>query len=102
MVFKHFHIEPSYCWKLHPCFWALVGTEGLTKEKKIQFPDLTSHLILSKPNTHEVVKCQENSIMIYTVRVLATQLYPTLCDPMDCSLPDFFVHRILQWEYWSG
>ena len=24
------------------------------------------------------------------------QLCPTLCDPMDCSLPGFSVHRILQ------
>ena len=26
----------------------------------------------------------------------------TLCDPMDCSLPDSSVHRILLQEYWSG
>ena len=25
-----------------------------------------------------------------------TQLYPTLCDPMDCSLPGSSVHGILQ------
>ena len=30
------------------------------------------------------------------------QLYPTLCDPMDCSLPGSYVHgifqaRILEW-----
>ena len=25
-----------------------------------------------------------------------TQLYPTLCNPMDCSLPGSSVHRILQ------
>ena len=24
------------------------------------------------------------------------QVSPTLCDPMDCSLPDFSVHGILQ------
>ena len=24
------------------------------------------------------------------------QLCPTLCNPMDCSLPDFSVHRIFQ------
>ena len=27
---------------------------------------------------------------------LVTQYYLTLCDPMDCSLPSFFVHGILQ------
>ena len=30
------------------------------------------------------------------VCVKVTQSCPTLCDPMDCSLPDFFVHGILQ------
>ena len=30
------------------------------------------------------------------VKGLVTQLYPILCDPMDCSLPDFSVHGILQ------
>ena len=35
-------------------------------------------------------------------KVLVAQSYPTLCDPMDCSLPDSSVHgissaRILEW-----
>ena len=29
-------------------------------------------------------------------KVKITQLCPTLCDPMDCSLPGSFVHEILQ------
>ena len=28
--------------------------------------------------------------------VLVVQSCPTLCDPMDCSLPDFYAHGILQ------
>ena len=31
-----------------------------------------------------------------------TQLCPTLCDPMDCSLPGSFIHGISRQEYWSG
>ena len=36
------------------------------------------------------------------VKVLVAQLSPTLCDPMDCSLPGSSVHgisqiRILEW-----
>ena len=27
---------------------------------------------------------------------------PTLCDPVDCSLPGSSVHGILGQEYWSG
>ena len=30
------------------------------------------------------------------------QSCPTLCNPMDCSLPGSSVHGILQEEYWSG
>ena len=30
------------------------------------------------------------------VKVLVTQSRPTLCDPIDCSPPDFSVHGILQ------
>ena len=30
------------------------------------------------------------------------QLYPTLCNPMDCSSPGSSVHGISQQEYWSG
>ena len=30
------------------------------------------------------------------------QSCPTLCDPVDCSLPDAPVHWILQQGYWSG
>ena len=35
-------------------------------------------------------------------KVLVTQPCPTLCDPMDCSLPGSFVHgipqaRMLEW-----
>ena len=28
--------------------------------------------------------------------VLVTQLFPTLCDPMDCSPPGSSVHGVLQ------
>ena len=30
------------------------------------------------------------------------QSCPTLCDPVDCSLPGSSVHGIFQEEYWSG
>ena len=37
-----------------------------------------------------------NSIINLKVKVLVTQLGPTLCDPMDCSPPGSSVHGILQ------
>ena len=30
------------------------------------------------------------------VKVLVSQLGPTLCDPIDCSPPDSSIHEILQ------
>ena len=30
------------------------------------------------------------------------QLCPTLCDPMDCSLPGSTIHGFSGQEYWSG
>ena len=52
------------------------------------------------------------SFMCVCVCTKLLQSCPTLCDPMDCSLPGSFVHgifqaRILEWkkktkEYWSG
>ena len=35
-------------------------------------------------------------MLVVREKVLVTQLYPTLCDPMDCSLSGFSVHGILQ------
>ena len=40
--------------------------------------------------------------VLFSLKVLAAQLWPTLCDPMDRSPPGFSVHRILQQGYWSG
>ena len=34
-------------------------------------------------------------ILCESVKVLAAQLCPTLCDPMDCSPPGSSVHGIL-------
>ena len=39
--------------------------------------------------------------MYISIKVLV-QSCPTLCDPVDCSLPGFSVHGIFQEEYWSG
>ena len=33
---------------------------------------------------------------------MPAQSCPTVCDPVDCSPPDFSVHRFSRQEYWSG
>ena len=35
--------------------------------------------------------------IILNMKTLVTQLYPTLCDPMDCSLHGILQPRILEW-----
>ena len=44
----------------------------------------------------------DTHLYIRKVKVLVIQSCPTLCDPMDCSLPGSSVHRILQAKYCSG
>ena len=39
---------------------------------------------------------------ICAVLCIVTQLSPTLCDPMDGSLPGSSVHGIPRQEYWNG
>ena len=44
----------------------------------------------------------EHGIVVKSVKALVSQLCPTVCDLMDCSLPGFSVHgifqaRILEW-----
>jgi len=41
-------------------------------------------------------KKRETHFRAKDVRAKSLQLYPTLCDPMDCSLPGFSVSGILQ------
>ena len=36
------------------------------------------------------------------MKVLVTRSCPTLCDLLNCSPPDCWVHGISHQEYWSG
>ena len=40
--------------------------------------------------------------LVKLLKVLVTQSCLTLCNPTDCSLPDFSVHGFFSQEYWSG
>ena len=45
----------------------------------------------------------EYSSLCYMVLCLVTQSCPTLCDPMDCSLPGSSVNGDSPWQgYWNG
>ena len=49
-------------------------------------------------NTHCSLVCN----IRYWSESEVAQSCPTLCDPMDCSLPGSSVHGIFQAIYWSG
>ena len=50
-----------------------------------------------------VLPDKKDSIISYVWEVSeVAQSCPTLCDPMDCSLPDSSVYGIFQARYWSG
>ena len=53
---------------------------------------------LRPPVSHLLFRCGA----FLKVKVSVAQSCPTLCVPMDCSLPGSSVHGLSQWEYWSG
>ena len=48
------------------------------------------------------VRKRKMNIKPHHIYVLVTQSYPTLCNPMDCSLPGSSVHGILQARILEG
>ena len=59
-------------------------------------PELTIYITAASytiSHIHKTLKCSNGNS--WGKKVLVTQLCPTLCDPVDCSLP-VSVHRILQ------
>ena len=52
--------------------------------------------------TEDTVMDKLSWIMYVKVKVKSLKSCPTLCDPVDCSLPGFSVHGILRARYWSG
>ena len=44
----------------------------------------------------------EYIVVFYSCCCSVAQSYPSLCDPMYCSLPGSFVHVVAKQEYWSG
>ena len=79
--------------------WSWVSTVPLPMDVKTgkaewDGTDLFSDLFYSLATVTETLWATIFSSM--KVKVLVTQSCPTLCDPMDCSLPGFSVHGILQ------
>ena len=61
------------------------------------FPVLHSLPKFAQTKVHWVSDAIQPSHLLWPaspVNRLCIQLYPTLCDPMDCSPPGFSVHRI--------
>ena len=51
---------------------------------------------ISSPRGHPLDWNPKSNLDLLVILVLATQLCPTPCEPMDCSSPDSSVHGILQ------
>ena len=41
-------------------------------------------------------------VELFLIYMSDSQSCPSLCDPMDCSLPGSFIHEFFRQEYWSG
>ena len=52
--------------------------------------------VLEKEKGIGLQRVKAPNILLKWLKVLAAQSCLTLCDPMDCRLPDFSVHGILQ------
>ena len=70
--------------------------------KEISWPARCSQVSTAEPNAETPGSTKSASFHRFTVSVLVTQLCPTLCDPMECSLPGPSVHgtlqeRVLEW-----
>ena len=63
-----------------------------------RYPRHLVYQLLSSPsNFHLLCVC----VCVCVCVCLATQLCPTLCDPMDCSLPGCSLWGFSRQEYWS-
>ena len=59
----------------------------------LQDPEELTHLLFK---THHYIDLCGSPALYWKVKVLVSELCPTLGDPMDCSPPGSSVHRILQ------
>ena len=74
--------------------------DGGTMETVTDFIFLGSKITADGDGSHEIKRCllfgRKAITKLLIVVVLVTQSCSTLFDPMDCSLPGSFVHRIFQ------
>ena len=77
-------------WVLNWVSRSLFSIKAKTRKEKGEPPppNLIPYSIFSLPPLYTLKECESESEV--------TQSCPTLCDPMDCSLPGTSVHGILQ------
>ena len=62
------------------------------KPASLMFPALAGKFSTTSTTWEALCVC----VCVWSVKVLVTQSCPTLCNPVDCSLPGFSVYGILQ------
>ena len=70
---------------------------GFVKSHGIEHPlQILLYVKFKSRENEEIAQVPTKGNVCVSVCVLVAQLCPTLCNPMDCSLPDSSVHGILQ------
>ena len=93
-----FQCNLSLCFHLvlllhRPQKWSGLHNREMTEEKWLHNKQINTVKIFLAPRSQKRRKEK--------VKVLVTQSCPTLCNPMDYSLPGSSVHGIFRQEYWS-
>ena len=86
-------------------YQAPVSMEFSRKKKRSRLPYLLQGVFLtqeSSPHLLHLLHWQADSLPLSHLCCCCAQSCLTLCDPIDCSLPDSFVHEFSRQEYWSG
>ena len=89
-------------WSLWNILWYFHSTRSILKRKQKKKKIPTYIKDWNFPNINLLVKFYSLEELKLKVKMLATQLYLTLCNPMDCSRQAPLSIAFSRQEYWSG
>ena len=96
-------LSPSRVWLCHPVDCSPPGSSvhGISQARKLECVAISFSREPSQPRDWTYISWIGRQILYHSTTREAlqsevAQSRPTLCDPMDCSLPGFSIHGILQ------